>query len=119
MKSTAVALILILGVGIACRESRPKANSYSITYEVTSTDTDGASVTYSNDNGSTEQQNVGIPWVKRFTAKPGQFLYLSAQNRNDFGSLTVRINVDGKTVKIANSNGGYAIASTSLYCCQP
>lgn len=117
--SLAMALALFMSMVIGCRESKPKPSSYSVTYEVTSTDTGAASLTYANDNGSTEQQTVPLPWIKRFTAKPGQFLYLSAQNSSEYGGLTIRINIDGKTVKVANSHGGYSIATTSLYCCEP
>jgi hypothetical protein len=41
----------------------------------------------------------------------GDFLYLSVQNRESFGSVTCQIIVDGVEVSSNTSSGGYAIAS--------
>ncbi|HEY6244541.1 MAG TPA: hypothetical protein VIX17_11365 [Pyrinomonadaceae bacterium] len=111
----AIALVLLVVILIGCKHSSRSSSSPSVTYEVTGT-TDSASVTYENETGGTEQADVTVPWTKRFVSHGG-FLYLSAQNRSEYGSITVRINIDGQTVKTSTSNGGYTIASASYNCC--
>jgi hypothetical protein len=94
--------------GVAPRTS----STYSITYRVKGT-TGSADLTYQNAQGGTEQKNVKPPWESKFTAKPGAFLYVSAQNQWDAGSITCEILVDGTVVKTSTSDGGYKIASCS------
>jgi hypothetical protein len=102
---------------IACSSGKRSTQSHSVSYEVIG-NTDGASVTYQNQSGGTEQADVGVPWSKYLVSHDGDSLYVSAQNREDVGSITVRIAVDGKTVKTATSQGGYVIATVSARCCE-
>jgi hypothetical protein len=89
----------------------------SITYQV-----DGSakfvSLTYNNEEGGTQQRKVSLPWKESFETKPGSFLYISAQNQNEYGSLTVSIFVDGKPFRTSYASGGYTIASASGRCCE-
>jgi len=100
---------------------------YRVTYEVVDTATDSASITCTNESGGTEQADASLPWTKSFTARYGDFLYISAQRKpiqigdttiGESGSITTRITVNGKTVKTTTSKGEYVIASASYRCCE-
>lgn len=116
MKILAVALSVI--VFASCSVTRQPTPIRWVTYEVTGKETIGAALTYTNENGSTEQRTAGVPWTKRFPVKTGQFLYLSAQNASEGGTITVQINIDGIPAKTATSFGEAAIASASYRCCE-
>jgi len=100
------------------------------------------SVTYSNSQGGTEQisdieitkkakdlkgfNEIEDPIIKsdavnaiiivQYAMFPiGEFLYISAQNQNDFGNTTVIIMVNNKIWKSSSANGGYSIAEASGY----
>lgn len=76
-----------------------------------------ASLTYNNEQGGTQQENVTIPWYKTFVMKPGTFLYISAQNQGSAGNVIVVIDVDGTDAKRSESRGEYSIASAQMRCC--
>ena len=42
---------------------------------------------------------------------PGEFVYVSAQNEGEYGSVTCRITVDGVVVSENTSSGAYGIAT--------
>lgn len=69
------------------------------------------SLTYTNSQGGTEQKEVFGSWVKTFTVKRGANLYVSAQNKEDYGSVFLSIEVDGKRVRKSESKGAYTIAT--------
>lgn len=74
-----------------------------------------ASVTIRNGTGGTEQQDVLLPWTKVFVPEPGQLLYVSAQLRDDATSgIDANILVDGQTIRHAESNAQYGIATVSV-----
>jgi hypothetical protein len=71
-------------------------------------------ITYTNSSGGTEQVTNGTSsWTYSFNAKIGQNLSLSAQNKKETGTITVRIFLDGKEIKSSTSSGAYVIATTS------
>jgi hypothetical protein len=73
-----------------------------------------ADLTYENGSGGTEQQHdARVPWNKTLSLRPGQFVYLSAQNSMEFGGITCEILVEGRVYKQSTSSGGYTIASCS------
>ena len=84
----------------------------TVVYEVVGT-ASGASLTWYNEQGGTEQGDYQIPFRKVLTFRPGQFATLSAQNLGESGSVTCRISVNGKTWKESTSEGAYKIASCS------
>lgn len=88
------------------------AKSYKVTYKVGGS-TSKASITIQNASGGTEQREVRVPWSSSFNVKPGQFVYLSAQNKSEYGTVEARIELNGKTVQSASSNEDYGIASVS------
>jgi len=90
--------------------STSSGTTYKVIYKITGT-ASRASLTYNNEQGGTEQTEVAIPWEKQFTVKRGEFLYISAQNEGETGSVTCEIWVDGKKWKSSTSSGAYVIAS--------
>jgi hypothetical protein len=86
--------------------------TYEVIYKVTGT-ASRASLTYNNEQGGTEQTEIAIPWEKQFTVKRGEFLYISAQNEGETGSVTCEIWVDGNKWRESTSSGAYKIASCS------
>ncbi len=83
-----------------------------VTYRVTGSAA-LASVTYQNSGGGTEQAEVALPWSQTITAPSGGFVYISAQNKSEYGSVTCDIELDGKQYKTSTSTGEYGIASCS------
>lgn len=115
-------MLMVIGLGLgltfACcarSGSAPTAN-HTAKYQVSGRGL--ASLTYSNTDGGTEQRKVQLPWSTTFTARPGQFLYLSAQNNEETGSITVDILVDRQIRKSSTSEGGYTIATAKYTCCE-
>ncbi len=87
-----------------------------VRYEVTGT-TDAASLTFTNAQGGTQQGVAPLPWRTEFTGIANNFLYISAQNERDSGTVSVAIFVDGVRVKTSQSSGAFVIATTSATCC--
>lgn len=100
------------GLSPARSTTSSTAQSYKVTYKVGGS-TSKASITIQNSSGGTEQREVRVPWSTSFHAKPGQFVYLSAQNKSEYGTVDARIELNGKTVQSASSNEEYGIASVS------
>lgn len=82
--------------------------------------TRAAAVTMRTESGGTIQKNVALPMgdaktgkagVESTLFKRGDQLYISVQNTGAAGSVTCRIEVDGKTVDEATSSGAGSIAS--------
>lgn len=96
---------------------RKPAGAHEITYSVEGS-APYAAVTYQNAQGGTEQRTVAVPWsLDLSAARPGQFLYIAAQNKEAHGRLAVPIVVDGTEFKRSDSSGAYSIASASGTCC--
>jgi hypothetical protein len=108
-------LFSVFSGGGATGVSGPTA--HSVTYYVEGS-TSSASLTYNNEQGGTQQEKVSVPWQKTFSMRGGNFIYISAQNQESYGDITVRIVVDGKEFKRSNASGGYTIASASGSCCK-
>jgi hypothetical protein len=85
---------------------------HTVTYRVKGTTT-RAALTYENAQGGTEQTEVAVPWEKTFTFDHGDFVYISAANRNDRGTIVCEIWVDGEKWKESTSQGAYTIATCS------
>src|ERR1041385_8045362 len=124
MTSATVSVLTVVGLWICltlvCCGSSGSSNldnSYKVTYDVVGDGTSSASITYTNEGGDTEQQEVHLPWSKSFQGQYGEFLYISAQNKNDGGSITTYISINGNTRKTSTSSGGYVIATSTYRCC--
>lgn len=71
-------------------------------------------ITYANKTEGTSQEYANVPWTYSWSgAKSGQFLYVSAQNQWDTGSVTVEIYKNGNLFKTSTSTGAYVIATAS------
>lgn len=71
-------------------------------------------ITYANKTEGTSQEYANIPWTYSWSgAKSGQFLYVSAQNQWETGSVTVEIYKNGSLYKTSTSTGAYVIATAS------
>jgi hypothetical protein len=80
-------------------------------YEVSGT---GGSfdVTIQNTDNNTQQfSNVGNGWWYKWTQTGKRWLYVSAQNNNSSGNVTVKIYRGGIVVSENTSYGGYTIAT--------
>jgi len=73
-------------------------------------------LTYQNEQGGTQQENVRVPWQRSLRMQRGSYLYLSAQNQGSYGDLTVRITINGHEFKRSDARGGYTIATASGSC---
>lgn len=91
------------------------SSTRTVTYEVVGGATK-AGITYSTPSG-TSQATVAVPLKTKtgelvtFEAEPGEFVYLSAQNKGTHGNIVCRISVDGVVISTVTSSGSYAIAS--------
>jgi hypothetical protein len=82
-------------------------------YEVTGT-SGSYGVTIQNADGVTQQYSaVGNGWSYKWTQTGTRWLYLSSQNNNSTGNVTVRIYKAGKIVAENTSYGGYTIANVN------
>lgn len=87
------------------------AGLFIVDYEVLAPER--ASLTYRNQDGSTEQHDVNPPWRLRLVQPSGFHAYISAQNESGYGSVIVRLYVNGVEVKTAQSSSKYGIATAS------
>lgn len=86
---------------------------YYLEYEISGT-TSSVSVTLNNPSGNTEQFDpVSVPHTYSYKTFPDSFYYISAQNNESSGSVTVSIYRRGKLIETATSSGAYVIASAS------
>jgi hypothetical protein len=71
-------------------------------------------VTLSNPTGGTEQySSVFLPYKYSYDSFSDDFVYISAQNQGEYGTVRVSIYVDGELFKSASSSGAYVIATAS------
>lgn len=91
----------------------PLDSSIDVKYKVTGT-AETVDVTYENSSGGVSQESdVEVPWSYSFTGEPGDFVYISAQNQGQTGTVTVTIYRDGDVFKTSTSEGAYVIATAS------
>lgn len=81
----------------------------------------GVDVTYATPGGGTGQEHLpnGVTFSKTYTAKAGDFIYVSAQNNSsDANAAAVaEMYVNGKPYRIQQSTGPFVIATVSATCC--
>lgn len=100
---TILGCLALLGLLASCSSSTSNG-SPAVAYEITGT-ASSVSVTLSNPSGDTEQHSdVSVPHTYSYSSFPGNFLYISAQNQGDYGSVTVTIYVNGKIYKTSTSS---------------
>lgn len=110
------ATVLLMLFSVSCKEENEFVNNKTVKYHLAGT-SGSYSITYESAGGGTQQEDpVTNSWKYEFTGHPGEFLYISAQNNKNSGSVEVYISVDGKVWKSAASTGAYVIASASGTC---
>jgi hypothetical protein len=82
---------------------------YYVEYRVTGS-APRAGITIRNAVGGTEQHEVSMGWSMSFPAQPGQFLYLSAQNKAKSGDVRAAIFINGLPMWTATATEDYGIA---------
>ena len=98
-------LLLLL---ISCKS---KNDTHNVRYSV-SGNAPSFDITYQNKDGGTSQvSGASSGWSYNFVGMNGDFVYVSAQNDADHGTVTVTIYVDGNVYKNSNSSGAYVIAT--------
>ena len=86
-----------------------------VKYKVTCTATPNlVDITIENEDGGTSQfADVATPWAYEFESTKDAFVYVSAQNQQNNGSVTVTIYINGDVFKTSTSTGAYVIATAS------
>jgi ribosomal protein L7/L12 len=108
---------VVNGIDNAIRNSDPYANpssssSHDVTYEIGGS-TKTAHLTYTNQDGGTEQMDVKTPWKKTISVGSGAFVYISAQKSGIEGTVSCTILVDGSPWKTGTSSAEYGIVNCS------
>jgi hypothetical protein len=94
--------------------TRPAPTREYITYRADGTAGNKVVVCYASGDGSMSQRDVVLPWTsERIAVSPGDFLYISVQNHESYGSVVAKIVCDGVVVRESSSSGAYVIASVS------
>ena len=120
--TTGILLVVIVPMAWSAYSTKTTAADASaapeVKYEIQGT-AKTAAVTYSTPSG-TVQNTADLPMMNqsgsagiRFTAEPGQSLYVSAQNQGEHGTVECVISVDGVIVSDNTSSGAYTIAQCS------
>ena len=96
---------------VTCSGSVIRVGEYCVVYAVTGT-TDQVLLTYTF-NGATAQEYAGLPWSKEQVLSRETFLYLSAQNQRNTGSVAVSIKVNGSLFRSDQTVSEFGIATAS------
>jgi hypothetical protein len=80
-------------------------------YEVSGTAGDYSITCEGAPSGTVQYSNVGSGWAYTWKQTGTRWLYMSAQNNTDSGTVTVKIIRDGKVVAQHTSSGAYVIAT--------
>jgi hypothetical protein len=122
-----LAVLVQLGQGPAVDASTsstggatPRSMTHTVSYEADGDGTDSGHYTLRSPDGGTRQMSgamlpltnkAGGAGLQMDGFRSGDFVYLSIQNENGYGSVTCRIVVDGQIISENTSSGGYTIAS--------
>ena len=104
------------GTKVGGTSSSSVASPRTVTFEVTGTAL-YVNITLRAGKTKTQQSDVVVPMKSKlgnpltYSAYPGDFLYISAQNQGEYGSVTCTIKVDGVTLISNTSSGAYVIAT--------
>lgn len=109
IKAIAAFCIVLLTITGCTKESTP--SSYK--YEVSGTSGNYSITCEGAPSGTVQYSNVGSGWAYTWTQTGTRWLYMSAQNNNSNGSVTVKIIRDGEVLAQQTSSGAYVIATVS------
>ena len=100
-------IVVFSGLLVSCEKED------TVKYEVNCSPS-GFDITYENSSGNTEQKSISSnSWVTTFTGNQGDFVYISAQAKNENATITVKISYQGDVIEEASSSGDYVIATAS------
>lgn len=112
-------IAIIVGIATCVLSPSPESSTPSYTtlpnvvYKITGT-AEKVDVTLSNATGGTEQySDVYLPKQYSYYSFSDDFVYISAQNQGEYGTVTVSIYVNDVLFKSSTSSGGYVIATAS------
>lgn len=127
MKRLAVLVVFSL-ILCACRSPTPRSvevtaevpehpvrlfapQRYRVAYRVSGSAQE-ASVSFVDAVGDTERlERVRLPWGHSLVVDEESSLHISAQNRGEQGTVTCRIELNGRSLDMSTSSGAHAIAS--------
>ena len=111
-----VVLFLILAMFLSgCGGLVTPTYEYKVEYKISGT-AKSVSVTLSNPTGGTEQySDVDLPKSYSYKYFSDNFLYISAQNNGETGTVNVKCYYKGQLKDSAHSEGAYVIATASYY----
>jgi hypothetical protein len=111
--SIAVAVIILCCICLATTSvpSLSSLTNIQAKYVITGS-ANSAFVTYTNEQGGTEQVNVDLPFEKNLVVKPGTTLVLVAQNQGT-GTITCEIWIHGEKMKTSTSSAQYGSVTCS------
>jgi hypothetical protein len=112
-RMSAAILVLLTLVGCGSKSDSGPDSVDTVTYRVDGSATSVA-ITYQNNTEGTSQITTTTPWTYSFQhPHAGQFLYVSAQNQNETGTVHVSITLNGSLFKESTSSGAFVIATAS------
>ena len=87
--------------------------NYRVQYKISGS-ASSVDVTLNNASGGTSQyDNVSVPKTYLYRSFNDDFLYISAQNQGETGTVTVQIFIEDDLYKSSTSSGAYVIATAS------
>ena len=113
------AVLALVGVLAAIGATAADDEPATVTIEYFVSDTGGGevSLTYTNGDGNTEQQQIrldaGGRWNQRYEMESGAFVSISAQRGAGGGAVRCTINADNTRIERAESSGAFVIAACS------
>jgi hypothetical protein len=105
---TLIALSLLLVAITGCTKESMQSD---YKYEVSGTAGDYSITCEGAPSGTVQYSNVGSGWAYTWKQTGTRWLYMSAQNNTDSGTVTVKIIRDGQVVAQQTSSGAYVIAT--------
>jgi hypothetical protein len=105
---TLIALSLLLVAITGCTKESMQSD---YKYEVSGTAGDYSITCEGAPSGTVQYSNVGSGWTYTWIQTGKRWLYMSAQNNTDSGTVTVKIIRDGQVVAQQTSSGAYVIAT--------
>jgi len=103
-----IALSLLLVAITGCTKESMQSD---YKYEVSGTAGDYSITCEGAPSGTVQYSNVGSGWAYTWKQTGTRWLYMSAQNNTDSGTVTVKIIRDGQVVAQQTSSGAYVIAT--------
>lgn len=86
---------------------------HTVIYKIEGT-SKASTISFTTPAGTTQEENVQLPWTKQFEAKGSNSLSVNAQSK-DGGGVSCSISVDGKEVAARKSDLELPVASCDSF----